>query len=386
MDSELINLFIKKNPSLSYGDISRKLLEQGVIINPEAVRSRYRALGLPPKQVQEKHNIKKGIKDFLSTARHEKEIISEYGEHWRDLLKEFSNHFLYEQRNRYNEQIFILIPEASKKLELSKRHWHYTIGKHDDGKYQPYLVAQLPRFKGELRISPLFDVHYGHVSHRKEKFLSYVNWIKENENVYAILGGDLIENAVDDGRGMTYDQAIPPMDQVNGIAEILAPIAHKILVAIPGNHEERTYKKTGIDVMKLLAEKLDIPYFSGPVFLSVLANSYKWNFYIHHGRGNAQTKGGQINMANRPKVFVTNVQFLVSGHVHNLFVEPEVYVTDDPINTRLIEVTQWTVGCPSFLAFWDTYAYRAEYRPPAKGGVSMVLYDNGDYKAELTTS
>lgn len=382
MTSEEINDFIRNNHTLSYHELS---LKTG--ISDDAVRHRYRTMGLPIKQIQDRHIVKKkSVKDFLQTAKTERQLIDEFGTEWRAQAEKEPNFYIFEQRNRFNELIYLLVPEMKTGITLQKKKWHYTIGKDEQGKEQPYVVAQLPKFKEDLRITPLFDVHYGHYSHRKEKFLSYVEWIRSNDNVYTILGGDLIENAVDDGRGMTYDQAVPPMQQVNDIAELLAPIAHKILVAIPGNHEERTYKKTGIDVMKMLADKLDIPYFSGPVFLTVLANTYKWNFYIHHGRGNAQTKGGQINMANKPKVFVTNVQFLVSGHVHNLFVEPETYITDDPINHRLIEVTQWTVGCPSFLAFWDTYAYRAEYRPPAKGGVSMVLYENGEYKAELTVS
>jgi hypothetical protein len=269
-------------------------------------------------------------------------------------------------------------------FEIKPKTWGYHIGKSEDGKKQPYLVAQLPDFKGTIQIALLFDVHYGHFAHKKEKFLSYIRWIAENPNVYAVIGGDLMENAIDDGRGMSYDQDKNPQSQLNDMAHMLAPIAHKILLATPGNHEERTYKKTGIDVMEVLADKLKVPYFSGPVIVDILANSYKWSMYVFHGRGNSQTKGGKMNMASRPKGFTGHINFFISGHVHDRVCESETMIVADPINCQLQYVEQWTVVAPSFLGWEETYAYKAGYRPPARGGVSVELDENGDYRAKQT--
>lgn len=324
------------------------------------------------------------FRKYLVRGRTEKEL-EKFGDNWRDLLKaKYNGYNLFEQRNRYGEPIWILLPEITRDWTIQPRKWKYSISPADNGLVEPYIVTQLPRFKDEIIIAPLFDVHYGHQAHRHEKFLSYIRWIEETPNVFAICGGDLMENALDDGRGMSYDQIRSPQNQLDEMTAHLARIAHKILVMIPGNHEERTHKKTGVDVMRVMADRLDVPYFDGPIFLSVLANSYRWNFYVTHGRGNAQTKGGKMNNAGRPRKFTEDIQFFISGHVHDRIVESEIALFPNPVTCTLDRLPQWTVVCPSFLGWADTYAYRAGYAPPSSGGVSIHLKSNGEYAASLT--
>lgn len=325
------------------------------------------------------------FKTFLMKAKTRKELDVKFGNKVEALLKaDYEGLSLYTQRNNYHEIVYILLPKPVKGLKLLPKKYEYHIGHDEAGEEQPYLLVKVPDFKGKLVIAPLFDVHYGNAAHKHEKFLGYLRWIRETPNVYAILGGDLMETALDDGRGMSYDQSENPQTQLDKMTELLAPIAHKILVSVPGNHEDRVYKKTGIDVAQVLAERLKVPYFSGPVTMSLTANTYKWTFYIFHGYGNSQTKGGKANMAARPKNWTGMVHFFVSGHVHDCIATSESVVIEDPLNCRLLEVKQWVVVAQSFLKWYKTYAYRAGYKPPAAGGVSMELYANGNYRAFLT--
>jgi hypothetical protein len=349
------------------------------------VRRIAKNLGLPAKATggQKGADRKEYFKKYLAVARTEKEIIAKFGD-LTFLKEDFKGYRLFTQRNNYNELIYILLPILDGKIKLAKKEFDFHIGKGEDGTPDPYIICQLPKFKGKIQIALLFDVHYGNFAHKHEKFLSYINWIKENDNVYAVLGGDLMENALDDGRGMTYDQTRNPATQFDDMVRLLSPIAHKILCATTGNHENRTYKKTGIDVMKLLADKLEVPYFSGPIWCSIMANTYKWNLWISHGFSNSKTKGGKMNSANQPKKFTGLIHFFISGHVHDRVCESETLLTDDPINCRLMELKQWTIIAPSFLGWKETYAYRAGYPPPASGGVAIELDDNGDYRGSLT--
>lgn len=321
---------------------------------------------------------------FLIKARTEKEILARF-ENGKDLLKQkYDGMILFTQRNQYNELVYILLPEPAKEIKILPKEYQFHRGTDEKGADQPYLLVQVPDFKGKLVIAPLFDLHYGHVTHNFEKLMSYIRWIKETPNVYAILGGDLMENALDDGRGMSYDQSENPQTQLNRLTEILSPIAHKILVSVPGNHEQRTKKHTGIDVAQVIAERLKVPYFNGPVTMSIVANTYKWTFYVFHGYGNSQTKGGKMNIASRPKNWTGLVHFFVSGHTHDCIAESETAIMEDPINCRLMFVKQWTVVASAFLGWYGSYAYEAGYKPPAQGGVSIELFDNGSYKAFLT--
>jgi hypothetical protein len=328
-------------------------------------------------------NNKDGFRKFLSTAKTEKEIFNKF-KSLKFLKEKFEGYNFYTQRNNYNDKVYILLPIINDDIKLEKKEFNFNIGQGLDGTPDPYIVCKIPDFQGDVKIALLFDVHYGNFAHKKEKFLSYLNWIKETPNVYAILGGDLMEDALDDGRGMTYDQTENPHTQFDDMVKLLAPISHKILCATTGNHEHRIYKKTGIDITKLLCEKLKIPYFSGAIWLTILANTYKWNLWVSHGYSSSRTKGGKMNSANRPKSFTGLIHFFISGHVHDRVCESETLLTDDPINCRLMELKQWTIVAPSFLGWKETYAYRAGYPPPASGGVSVELLDNGDYRGSLT--
>jgi len=215
-------------------------------ISATAVRSRGKRMGLPSKtqtfRSGDKTTMNKQYISFLSKAKTEQEILKRFGD-LKVLETTLETHELIRQRDAYNRILYILLPKISENVVLKKKIIFYHTGKSEDGTEQPYVLCQLPNFKGRLKIALLFDVHYGHAAHRYDKFIKYIQWIKNNKNVYAILGGDLMENALDDGRGMSYDQRTNPHTQFDDMYKILAPIAHKILVAIPGNHENRTYKK-----------------------------------------------------------------------------------------------------------------------------------------------
>lgn len=381
-----INDIIKKNKHLSYKELS-KLTK----ITTECVRKRYRRLGLPPKKYtkttkhvwMEVEKTKESFVRYLERAKTLEEITTIFKNRGKEFLSmEWPGYDLFTQRDDYNRLRYILLPKFSDKIEIKPKTWTFRKGKDEHGKEQPYLLIQLPEFKGKLQIALLFDVHYGNAAHKEDKFRSYINWIKNNPNVYAILGGDLMENAID--RGMTHDQTENPQTQLNDMAKMLAPIAHKILGATTGNHEERTRRVAGFDPTMQLCQILEVPYFSGPFVMSVMANTFKWNFYVFHGFGNSQTKGGKMNMASRPKGWTNLIHFFVSGHVHDRVCESEDCIVEDPINCRLRYVKQWTVVAPAFLDWYSTYAYRAGYKVQSSGGVSIELLENGDYKASLT--
>jgi predicted phosphodiesterase len=376
---------VEANPTASLDELVALCKNK---VSREYIRKLRVKLGLPPYKVtsqnikkQDPEFIKNSFEKFLSKGKTEAEIIEEFGDEGRNLLKlKYDGREIVTQRDDFGRKVFILLSLPPVEVEIKPRAWSWVMAGPD----QPYVIANISHKAPSLFIAPLFDVHFGQKAHKAEKFKSYLRWIASTPNVYVILGGDLMENAIDDGRGMTYDQVHNPESQFNEMYRMLAPIAHKVLVSVPGNHEERTYKKTGIDIAAVLAKRLGIPYFAGPTFLDVLFASHRFTFYVTHGRGNSQTKGGKMNSAGRARKFTSSVQFFVSGHTHDRVCEAETVLHPNPITCTLEQKEQWTIVAPSFLDWYDTYAYRAGYPPPAKGGVSMELFNNGDYRAHQT--
>ena len=329
------------------------------------------------------------FRDFLLAAKTRPEIEEVFGASTDALLAEkYPDLNLFQQIDNYGRAIYILLPEVDRdNLALKTRDWKFYLSQSTEGNFvQPYLLVQLPDAlfdSGEVIIAPLYDVHFGHFANKREKLLAYIRWMAETPNVLSFIGGDLLENALDDGRGMMYSQDLPPDQQINEICKVLAPIAHKLLFALPGNHERRTQKRAGIDPMKIVAQTLDVPYFSGPVYCSILGMEHRWRMYAFHGSCAGQTKGGKLNAAGRPRIFTDFVNFFVSGHTHDPIVNPETCIVEDPAGCRLTYRTQWTVVAPSFMRWENTYAYEAGYPPPAGGGVALRLFANGDYDARL---
>lgn len=342
------------------------------------------------------NNVKNSFVSFLQKAKTLKEIKKKFGDELAESLLEedYEGYNLFVQIDDYGDECYILLPEPRDEIQVKKREWSfYNSFIEEEGAApirQAYHLVKLPdklfSYHEDKRVDiiPLYDIHYGHYGHKYNKFIAYVEYIKNTPNVLTFLGGDLLENALDDGRGMCYEQEKPPQTQLSELVRILAPIAHKCLFIMPGNHEWRTYKRSGIDPSYFIAKKLDIPYFDGPVYCSIVGAGHKWKMYAFHGRSASQTKGGKLNSAGRPRRFTDFVNWYVSGHVHEPVLDNETCIVEDPVNCRLVYKTQWTVVCPSFLRYEGTYAYRSGYPPPGKGGVKLSMYANGDYIAKLT--
>jgi hypothetical protein len=185
--------------------------------------------------------------DFLLKARTRAEIEGKFGERSDLLLADaYPGLNLFTQINFYGEKVHILLPaiEATS-LKLQERVWTHHLSQSEEGDFfQPYQMVQFPDSIldtfGEIIIAPIYDVHLGHYGHKREKLLSYIRWIAETPNVFGYVGGDFAENALDDGRAMTYSQDSPPRAQIDLACQLLAPVAHKMLFMLPGNHEWRT--------------------------------------------------------------------------------------------------------------------------------------------------
>lgn len=322
--------------------------------------------------------------NYLTKARTLDAVVRKFklppAEVLKCIRKGYKHYDLFEPLNEYNEQMYILVKKPATEIVLEPRK---IKTRHSEGE-EAYIQIQIADKLDELRIVPLCDAHYGNKGHRSEKFRKYIDWIKRTDGVYAFVMGDMNESKTETGKGHIYDQDTDPHQQINDMTVFLSEIAHKVLAMVPGNHEWQIYRKTGVDVTKIMAERLGIPYFQGGTHIHILWKGRRYGFKIFHGKGNSQTKGGKMNAAIRSKIWTEGIDFFLSGHTHDCICQPQTKFVPDLPNCRLIEKTYWTVVAPSFLGYWNTYAHRADFQPPAKGGVACVLYPDGTYRAEFT--
>ena len=322
--------------------------------------------------------------NYLNNARTMNQIARKFkiseSEALRLLKKPIKNYDLFEPRNKYHELTYCYVRRPPEELVLEKRiiATRYAEGKED------YLIIQIRDKTDELRIIPLCDAHYGNRCHRPDKFLRYIEYIRETDGVYAVLMGDMMEAKTETGKGHIYDQIVDPNAQLNDMTLMLSPIAHKILAMCPGNHERQIKQKSGIDICDVMAQRLKIPYFSGVGAFHILWKGHEFGFNIFHGKGSSQSIGGRVNAAISAKKWWEGIDFFLSGHTHKSVCMHDTKFVPDTMNARLIDRTYWILVAPSFMSYWGSYAQDSNYDPPSKGGVACVLYSDGGYKAEYT--
>ena len=235
-----------------------------------------------------------------------------------------------------------------------------------------------------MKLIPIADLHYGSADFNSEKFADYLEFIKKTDNIFCFLAGDIFENCNgESNRGISiFGQALTPTRQRENMVKILAPIAHKILWAVPGNHENRS-RKFDFDPLEYVCQMLGIPYFTEPVYADVLWNGKVFTFFCQHGRSGSMTEGGKINAAARPLEFQEHIDFTIMAHVHDAKTTRPTRIVRDRVNFKLELRKQFVVICPAFLNYFGSYASRNSLKPGAWGTVACEIYKNGDFHASI---
>jgi len=115
-----------------------------------------------------------------------------------------------------------------------------------------------------------------------------------------ILMGDLIDCGID--RGMQFDNVLKPQEQVNILTEVLKPL--DIIGYVNGNHENRFFKQTGINILETILKKK-------PQHLIEVGGR---RIYINHGISAA--KNAFLEFDRYPQFITADVYAL--GHNHEL--------------------------------------------------------------------
>jgi len=195
----------------------------------------------------------------------------------------------------------------------------------------------LPKELTEVRVIVLSDLHYGNPYCSIKHFIRAVDFIRDNDNVYCFLNGDLLEAVIKTSKGDIHRQELSPKQQRKDVTEILYPIRHKILSMTTGNHEARLTDATSEDPSELIAEQLNVPYRPEGMLFKLSFGDYNnrtngkpfvfWS-YITHGYGGARTKSAKAVKAERLASWV-HADWYGMSHDHVVNVAPNIALFAD---------------------------------------------------------
>jgi UDP-2,3-diacylglucosamine pyrophosphatase LpxH len=193
-------------------------------------------------------------------------------------------------------------------------------------------------FPEDVTIIPVADVHLGARECMERDFAAFLNWVKETENVYLVLCGDLINNGVKNSVTNIYEETLMPSQAKRLMANYLEPVRDRILAAVGGNHERRSSREVDDDITLDIMAKLDCEhlYRENLAFVKIqLGEKYHasgslrkykdrptYCLAVAHGAGGGMT-GGAVNRNERFAYALENVDAVITGHTHRpAFTQP----------------------------------------------------------------
>ena len=262
------------------------------------------------------------------------------------------------------------------------------------------IKADLSRDISELELHIFADEHIGDEHCDMERLQSRIDYVANTPNAYCILNGDILDNATKTSIGDTYTQVFNPMEQLKRAVELFSPIKDKILCITHGNHENRTYKKEGINLSYLIARQLGLEEKYTPtsaiIFLRFgqVSRGVKetngsgnirkvcYTIYTLHGSGGGRKEGAKaIRLADMANIIDCDIY--IHSHTHLPMIQKQGFHRVDSRNSAVSNVSKLFVNTAANLNYGG-YGEAGEFKPSSKD--TPVIYLSGtrkDFQARL---
>ena len=242
------------------------------------------------------------------------------------------------------------------------------------------IRCDLP-FAEIIELHPMADLHLGDMQSDFKLIMERIEHIKNTENAYCILDGDLMDSAIASSIGDTYGANLQPMEQLKQCVRIFEPIKDKILAVLSGNHEHRIYKSDGLDITELFCSQLGILDKYSPTTALLFIRFGKgranrpqlYTAYVTHGSGGGRREGGKVNRL-ADLAAIVDADIYIHAHTHLPLVFKESFFRVSGSNSSAALVDKLFVNTSAALDYGG-YGDKQGYKPASKQ--TPVIYMHG---------
>ena len=247
------------------------------------------------------------------------------------------------------------------------------------------LDFKVPGKPKEIGLAVVCDVHFGADTCHEKGFKAWVARIKK-EGWYWLGLGDLTENSLKTSVGDVYTQKYSPQKQLQGVCEILEPIAGHCLGMVAGNHGARTVRAAGIDIDNAIAANLGIKYYTFTVAGRIQIGDTNWRVMGHHTSGGGRTAGGKMNALVRMSEVWPAMNLYLGAHTHASLSYTDTIrrVSIHRSKAFETELIRNYSGCGSALRYAHSYAEAKMYAPASLCQVVHFLGARVNHRADKT--
>jgi len=228
------------------------------------------------------------------------------------------------------------------------------------------------------------DVHLGYPTSNIGKAKRMLEYALDKK-VYVMGMGDYMDAGLRDSVGdSVYRQNLNPQKQMEEVEKMLKPIADEGLLVglISGNHEFRITKSTSIDIVKIIAKSLHVPYLKSAGWSLFSVAGTRYSCYAFHGHSGSRFKHTKLKAVVDTCGWIES-DIIAMGHVHSIAVEPIIKQRFDPAKNKIIEKTQMVILTGAYLEWDDSYGQSANYPIPKIGSPKVKLFA-GDKKINIS--
>ena len=249
------------------------------------------------------------------------------------------------------------------------------------------IKIDLPKELSSIELHTFADEHVGDEHCDIKRLIQRIEYVKNTPNAYCILNGDILDNATRTSIGDTYMQEFNPMEQLQKAVELFEPIKDKIFCITHGNHENRTYKKEGINLSALIAKQLGLSERYTPtsaiMFLrfgegSSHAHKRKicYTIYTLHGSGGGRKEGAKaIRLADMASIIDADIY--IHSHTHLPMIMKQAFHRVDLTSSSVAIVDKLFVNTAANLNYGG-YGEANEFKPASKE--TPIIYLSGKEK------
>lgn len=233
-----------------------------------------------------------------------------------------------------------------------------------------------------LQIEFFADLHIGSKKCNWAQIHERIEKVRNNPNVYCIIAGDLINNSTKTSVGDVFTEELSPMDSMKTAVDLFTPIRDKILTITSGNHERRSYKNDGQDIMYWFAVSLgkaDVYDYTSTLLFLRFGKSNRdvnrkqcYTIYTTHGDGaNGRMVGGKANSLAR-RAEIVNADIVVCGHTHQPITFKQTSFELDYANSNVKTKETTCINLASTLDY-EGYAELYGMRPSSTANPVLLL-------------
>lgn len=260
------------------------------------------------------------------------------------------------------------------------------------------IKNDLPSSLNHIELEIFSDLHLGSKKCDYKSIQERIERVKNNEHVYAIILGDVLNNSTKTSVGDVYEEELTPMEQVKKAVMLFEPIKHKLIGCTSGNHERRSYKTDGVDLLYFMCAELGITekydYASCLLFIrfgdckryansKVRTRKMCYTLYMTHGDGQGgRTIGGKANGLQR-RGQIVDADVVVTGHTHAPLAFRDCCYKIDYQNSCVTKKEQLFVNASATLNY-EEYAELYGMKPSSTQSPVIIL--NGTKKEILCRS